>query len=122
MPGNIRPRDFCAFCGLTPSGHQRLVAGPGVTICESCVAAAAKILGGTSTGRAPQSIGPVWEQMSDGEILQHLPEISRVSVKVEEQLRIWVRAARERNITWSQIGEALHITRQSAWERFKEHL
>lgn len=54
MPGNSRPRDFCAFCGLTPSGHQRLVAGPGVTICESCVAAAAKILGGTSTGRAPQ--------------------------------------------------------------------
>jgi hypothetical protein len=122
MPENSRPRDFCAFCGLTPSEHQRLVAGPGVTICEPCVAAAAKILGDTSTGRVPQSIGPVWEQMSDGEILQHLPEISRVSVKVEEQLRIWVRAARERNITWSQIGEALHITRQSAWERFKEHL
>ena len=55
-------------------------------------------------------------------ILQHLPEISRVSLKVEEQLRVWVRVARERKITWAQIGAALDITRQSAWERFKEHL
>lgn len=122
MPVNSFPRDFCAFCGLTPSADQRLVAGPGVTICELCVAAAAKILGDTSTGRVPPSLGPVWEQMSDEEVLQHLPEISRVILKVEEQLRVWVGAARERHITWSQIGAALDITRQSAWERFREHL
>lgn len=30
--------------------------------------------------------------------------------------------ARERKIAWAQIGAALNITRQSAWERFKEHL
>jgi ATP-dependent protease Clp ATPase subunit len=121
MP-NDRPRDFCAFCGLTPASGQRLIAGPGVTICEMCVAAAAKILHDTSTDGLPKSMGPIWDQMSDTEILQHLPEISRVSLKVEEQLRAWVRVARERKIAWAQIGAALDITRQSAWERFKEHL
>lgn len=122
MPENNDPRDFCAFCGLTPSADERLVAGPGVSICEVCVAAAAKILHDTSTGELPKSVGPIWDQMSDTEILQHLPEISRVSLKVEEQLRVWVRVARERKIAWAQIGAALDITRQSVWERFKEHL
>ena len=121
MP-NDRPRDFCSFCGLTPPSSHRLIAGPGVTICETCVASAAQILDDTSTEGQPKSIGPIWDQMSDTEILQHLPEISLVSLKVEEQLRIWVRVARERKITWVQIGAALGITRQSAWERFKEHL
>ncbi|MCE3293533.1 MAG: hypothetical protein K0Q84_2470 [Arthrobacter sp.] len=116
------PRDFCAFCGLTPPSGRRLIAGPGVTICEMCVAAAAKILHDSSTEGLPKSMGPIWDQMSDTEILQHLPEISRVSLKVEEQLRVWVRVARERKIAWAQIGAALGITRQSAWERFKEHL
>ncbi|MGO4804658.1 ClpX C4-type zinc finger protein [Arthrobacter sp. 2MCAF15] len=119
---NDRPRDFCTFCGLTPPSGTRLIAGPGVTICELCVAEAGKILRDTSTEGSSKAMGPVWDKMSDAEILQHLPEISRVSLKVEEQLRIWVRAARERKITWSQIGAALDITRQSAWERFKEHL
>lgn len=121
MPSD-HPRDFCAFCGLTPPSSRRLIAGPGVAICETCVASAAQILGATSTEGQPKSMGPIWNQMSDTEILQHLPEISQVSLKVEEQLRVWVRVARERKIAWAQIGAALGITRQSAWERFKAHL
>lgn len=121
MPNDHR-RDFCAFCGLTPPSSRRLIAGPGVAICETCVASAAQILGDTSTEGQPKSMGPIWNQMSDTEILQHLPEISQVSLKVEEQLRVWVRVARERKIAWAQIGAALGITRQSAWERFKAHL
>ena len=121
MP-NICPRDFCTFCGLTPPSGTRLIAGPGVTICELCVAEAGEDPARHQRRGAVQVDGAGLDQMSDAEILQHLPEISRVSLKVEEQLRIWVRAARERKITGSQIGAALDITRQSAWERFKEHL
>jgi ATP-dependent Clp protease ATP-binding subunit ClpX len=29
-----------------------------------------------------------------------------------------VRMLRERGVTWARIGEALGMTRQSAWERF----
>ena len=60
--------------------------------------------------------------MTDVEILDHLPEISSVSLRTDEQLLVWVRAARERGISWSRIGTSLNVTRQSAWERFSERI
>ena len=115
-------RQSCAFCGLVPEPGIRLVAGPGIAICESCVAQANAILH-PPIGEAPApSLGPAWQHMTEAEILDHLPEISNVSVRIDEQLLIWVRAARERGISWSRIGASLNITRQSAWERFSERI
>lgn len=37
---------------------------------------------------------------------------------MEPQLREAVAIARKQRITWEEIGEALGVTRQSAWERF----
>jgi hypothetical protein len=37
---------------------------------------------------------------------------------VEQHLTGWVRRARALGATWARIGEALGMTRQSAWERF----
>jgi len=120
MPVKSHP-EFCAFCGTTPGG-RRLVAGPGVAICETCVAKAVDILKNAGGGVGPDAFGPAWDHMSDEEVLSHLPEVSRVGLSVEDQLRTWVGVARERKISWAAIGAALGITRQSAWERFKEHL
>jgi hypothetical protein len=39
---------------------------------------------------------------------------------VQTDLRLWVRELRRRGVTWSKIGVALGITRQSAWERFSD--
>lgn len=38
---------------------------------------------------------------------------------VESSLRDWVRAARSKGHTWQEVADALHVTRQAAWERFK---
>lgn len=35
-------------------------------------------------------------------------------------LRSWVQRAREQGHSWQQIAEVLNVTRQSAWERFKD--
>ncbi len=56
--------------------------------------------------------------MSDEDLLAHLPKVAAASAQVEQQLTTWVRQARSRGITWTRIGEALGMTRQSAWERF----
>jgi ATP-dependent Clp protease ATP-binding subunit ClpX len=37
-----RPR--CSFCGETMTSERRFIAGPGVYICEECVARAQKML------------------------------------------------------------------------------
>jgi hypothetical protein len=52
-----------------------------------------------------------------------LPIISEIvdcSRGVESMLREWVRLARSRGHTWQEIAAALRVTRQSAWERFRE--
>ena len=60
-----------------------------------------------------------WERdMSDKDLLTHLPRVAAAGAQVEQQLTRWVRMARSRGITWTRIGAALGMTRQSAWERF----
>ena len=58
--------------------------------------------------------------MSDRQMLDHIPRMAVVAQQVETDLRSWVRELRRRGTTWSKIGEALAITRQSAWERFAD--
>jgi hypothetical protein len=57
-------------------------------------------------------------QLSDEDLLLHLPKVAAASGQVERHLTSCVRQARTRGITWTRIGEALGMTRQSAWERF----
>lgn len=108
---------YCSFCGHAGNPDRRLVAGPGISICEHCVGAARDLLDAPASGAG--ALGPAWEQLSGEEILAHLPEISRVGSELEEQLRLWVAAARQRDISWARIGTALGITRQTAWQRFR---
>lgn len=106
---------MCSFCAGSASSSRRLVAGPGVAICEDCATSSMQLFSSTdnATGGAP------WARMTDDELLAHLPEISAVAAQVEERLCAWVGTARHRRISWARIGTALGMTRQSAWERFR---
>ena len=35
-------------------------------------------------------------------------------------LRDWVKLIRSRKISWAEIGKVMGISRQAAWERFRE--
>ena len=92
-----------------------MVAGPGVFICNECVGLCVKII--ASESAEPKLAG--WEErVSDDDLLATLPRIAAASASVESQLAVWVRQARSRGITWTRIGAAMDMTRQSAWERF----
>jgi hypothetical protein len=54
------------------------------------------------------------------EPLEVIQGIVDSSESIERSLGEWVRIARMRGHTWDEIGKALRVTRQSAWERFKE--
>jgi hypothetical protein len=107
----------CSFCGKPGADAARLIAGPGVYICEHCVGACDDILSreGVISGEARI---PVWESMTDDAILEHLPRIAAVSTQTEGGLRSGVTEARRRGTPWAKIGSTLGMTRQSAWERF----
>jgi ATP-dependent Clp protease ATP-binding subunit ClpX len=110
----------CSFCAKPSSDVEKVIAGPGVYICNECVGLCAEILGKErSKPVEPSTELPVWEEsMTDEQILELLPRIAAVSAQTEASLQRLVAVLRERKVTWARIGEALRITRQSAWERF----
>ncbi len=108
----------CSFCRKPPDAVAKMVAGPGVFICNECVDLCTELIAMPSEQPAREQVAS-WEQkMSDDDLLQHLPRVAAAAEQVEQQLTAWVRQARGRGITWTRIGESLGMTRQSAWERF----
>ncbi len=108
---------WCSFCGKLHTEVDKLVAGPGVHICNGCVALAATVID-QYRDKPHEFRLPVWESLSDQQMLDHVPRMAVVAQQVETTLRSWVLELRRRGVTWAKIGAALGITRQSAWERF----
>ena len=110
----------CSFCAKPSSEVEKVIAGPGVYICNECVGLCNDIL--RAERQAPSKPGtelPAWDgSMSDEQILDLLPRIAGVGAQTEASLQRLVTILRERKVTWARIGAALQITRQSAWERF----
>jgi hypothetical protein len=110
----------CSFCAKPSSAVVKVIAGPGVYICNECVQLCNDIL--EQEQQAPSPPGtqlPAREEaMTDEEILALLPRIASVSAQTEASLQRLVTVLRGRGVTWARIGAALQITRQSAWERF----
>jgi hypothetical protein len=111
-----RVTSSCSFCLKPESAVERLVAGPGVFICDECVELCRQIIA------SPPSLPPLltsWEQDLDLEaVLTSLPRMAAAGAQVESNLARYVKRARELGATWAAIGSSLGVTRQSAWERF----
>ena len=54
----------------------------------------------------------------DSEPLDGLREACRVSTALDKLTRESVQRARKAGHSWTQIGEALGVTKQTAWERY----
>jgi hypothetical protein len=109
----------CSFCLKEDHEVERIVAGPGVFICNECVALCDEIMSGATGDADPASI-PYWESMDDERLLEQLPRIAAVAIQLDDQLHLWVKRARDRGVSWSRVGQSLGISRQSAWERFSQ--
>jgi hypothetical protein len=106
----------CSFC-LKPSAEvAKLVAGPGVFICDECVDLCRQIISGPPSLPAGTTS---WEEGLDLDgVLASLPRMAAAGAQVESNLSRFVKRARELGATWAAIGTSLGMTRQSAWERF----
>jgi ATP-dependent Clp protease ATP-binding subunit ClpX len=111
----------CSFCLKSPASVEKMIGGPGVFICNECVGLCNDILvqeGPKKTEPTDDAVARWQQRLSDEELLSTMPKIQAAATQVQQHLTAWVRQARERGITWTRIGEALGMTRQSAWERF----
>jgi len=111
-----RTSTSCSFCLKAATEVARLIAGPGVYICNECVALCGQIIS------SPPSLSEgaaSWEEDLDLDgVLASLPRIAATGVQAETNLARYVMRAREIGATWAAIGTSLGMARQSAWERF----
>jgi hypothetical protein len=111
----------CSFCLKAYTDVATLVAGPGVYICDECVALAGQLISAKPPSTMPKPVPRIapWEAEAGLDaVLASLPRVAQAGNQAEYTLTQYVRKARSLGATWAAIGQALGMARQSAWERF----
>ena len=111
----------CSFCLKAHTDVGTLVAGPGVYICDECVALSSQLIASkpeSSKPRPVQRIAPWDAEAGLDAVLASLPRVAQAGKQAEYVLTQYVCKARDLGATWAVIGQALGMARQSAWERF----
>lgn len=103
----------CSFCKKTEAQASRLIAGAsGTLICDDCVGICNKIL------EATPSPFKGWDEMTDSQLLLSMKATESSVSALQSLLHMQVAALRRREVSWADIGKALGVSRQAAWERF----
>jgi ATP-dependent Clp protease ATP-binding subunit ClpX len=120
----------CSFCTKDQTEVNKVVAGPGVFICDECVGLCNDIISEELARRTTDSPadadaaagGPptltAWDGLCDDDLLAEMVRAHAAHQNVDRAVGRYVSALRDRGLSWARIGEALGMTRQSAWERF----
>jgi len=86
-----------------------------IFICNECVGLCDELI----AGRAGNSSKfPSAKELSTKRLLEYLRSINDAVQNKRDQLQSTVELLRSREVSWAQIGAALDVCRQSAWERF----
>jgi hypothetical protein len=106
---------YCSFCFKSQHEVRKLISGPAsIFICDECVGLCSEIV----ADRPFSSKIPSPEKLPTGLLLERLGPIEDTVQGKGNQLQTVVDILRSRKVSWAQIGAALGISRQSAWERF----
>jgi ClpX C4-type zinc finger len=103
----------CSFCTKDKDAVTKLIAGPGVYICNECVNLCDLILAEEQV----RQFGS-WNERPDDELLASLARVQAVVSQVDAAVRERVAILRDRGVSWTSIGQALGVSKQAAWERF----
>jgi ATP-dependent Clp protease ATP-binding subunit ClpX len=106
---------YCSFCLKPDTEVAKLCAGHGrIFICDACVEDCRKYMAGRTPARTRRELP---DQPSE-RLLALLRPIEETVQGKSNQLQSIVEMLRSRDVSWAKIGDALGISRQSAWERF----
>jgi hypothetical protein len=107
---------YCSFCFKSQHEVKTLISGPGsIFICDECVDLCNLYIAGP---RPKSSKSLSAEELPTDRLLQRLGAIEDTLQGKGNQLQQVVEILRSREVSWAQIGAALDVSRQSAWERF----
>jgi hypothetical protein len=112
-----REGKICSFCGVAGGPETLLIGGLGAQICVRCIDAFHAAVHDEEQVAAAKKASP-WDAMSDAELLATLPLILAAAEQNTKFAQEWVGLVRTRGISWAEVGRALGVSRQAAWERF----
>jgi hypothetical protein len=102
----------CSFCAKDKAAVTKLVAGPGVYICNECVDLCNLII-----AEAPAAGFGSWDERPEDDLLAGLAKVQAVVTQADAAVHDYVDVLRRRGISWTRIGAALGVSKQAAWER-----
>ena len=108
----------CSFCGKSSGEVKKLLAGPRrasgrrLHICDACVGVCNRIL-----GVLPDEASG-WDSLATPDLLAGLKPAEASVQGMRDVLQQQVEILRKRGISWAEIGAAMGMSRQAAWERF----
>jgi ATP-dependent Clp protease ATP-binding subunit ClpX len=106
---------YCSFCFKSQHDVRKLISGPAnLFICDECVDLCNVVI----ADRMPPTSKTSPEELPTERLLERLQPIEDTIQGKGNQLQWVVDLLRSREVSWAQIGAALGISRQSAWERF----
>jgi hypothetical protein len=108
----------CSFCTKDNRQVAKLVAGPGVYICDECVGLCAAIIAEELTPDDSARREEQFAHRSAGELLATLPGLARTAAMVEADLAHWVGRLRELGTGWDRIATALSLDEEEVRSRF----
>ena len=114
---------YCSFCRKSQHEVAQLISGPGVFICDACTKLCGKIVAAEKKKSGNQPVGPTPEftgfnTYPTDKLLGLLAPVEATFEDVGIQLRNFIDLLREREVSWTDIGAALGVSRQAAWRRF----
>ena len=108
----------CSFCGKPNTDVKKLIAGPGIFICDECVGLCEDIIKTELSADEAEAAAAAYENRPLSEVLDLLPALAKSVVSVEACLSGWVIRLRSGGTSWATIGERLDMTAEAAASRF----
>ncbi|HKN28495.1 MAG TPA: ClpX C4-type zinc finger protein [Roseiarcus sp.] len=108
----------CSFCGKAQTEVKTLVSGPGVFICDECVQLCQEVVAKHSTTSTQEVPALLPDNAPTETLLKTVALYNGAFERVDAGMQDIVDILREREVSWTTIGQALAVSRQAAWKRF----
>jgi len=110
----------CSFCGKPNTEVERLVAGPGVYICNECVELAGWVVedAARATPEEASHRRAAHQSPTTEDLLTMLPALVRSADGVEAELATSVNRLRRQGTDWKTIADAAGLSVDVARRRF----
>ncbi len=111
----------CSFCNKSATQVKKLIAGPGVFICDECIGLCNEILDEEVGGASPPDQTKAAWSLADGpieELLSSFGHMAAACGTFEARLAQWATTLHARGVSVADLASHAQLTESEAADRF----